>query len=142
MKQQLEVEVSKGRGSLKKKIHDPLLAIKDAIYKKWEINNAMPRSTQLGFTQDVMKTTALEMKQVLLERHKESGNKILAPKELEAIQNFYASSGWCTKVAQQFGWVSLKFYGEAGSVDVKKVEPRMKELCLIVMQYDPSDVYN
>jgi hypothetical protein len=48
------------------------LAIKDAIYKKWEINNAMPRSAQLCFTQDVMKTTALEMKEVLLERHKAS----------------------------------------------------------------------
>jgi hypothetical protein len=62
----------------------------------------------------MMKTTALEMKEVLLERHKASGNKPLAPKELEAIQNFYASSRWCTKVAQQFGWVSLPVLWRSG----------------------------
>ena len=81
-KARLEKEVAEGRGTLARRMKDPLEQIKNAIYKKWEINNAMPKSAQLRFTQDVMMASALEMKEALLKQHKDSGDKFLSKKEL------------------------------------------------------------
>ena len=59
------------------------------------------------------------MKESLLKSH-EMKEIELTEKELNALKTFHASSGWCAKATKDLEWRSIRFCGEAGSVDHEK----------------------
>jgi hypothetical protein len=50
-----------------RRIKDPLEKIKNAVYKKWEINSALPKMYQMQFTRGVTQATALATKDALID---------------------------------------------------------------------------
>lgn len=66
----------------------------------------------------------------------------LAPDDISLGRNISFTAAWRTNMKDEYCIASLNLKGEAGSVDLKEIEPRMAEIRRICSKYDPDDIYN
>ena len=58
------------------------------------------------------------------------------------MAKFKGSQSWASKFARASGWKSKALHGEAGSVDVDAVEPKIEKIRQEIKKYDIDNVYN
>lgn len=88
----------------------------------------------------MLSVQAKKIQDRLLSAHTES--PFLDEKEIAALNAFKASESWASKFARKSGWRSIALHGEAGSVDIKSVQPAITKLRDKIKEYDPDHVYN
>ena len=73
-----------------------------------------------------LSTMAAKTKERLLTKHKES--LFLMQNKVDALTACKASKSWVSKFARKSEWHSIALHGEAGSVDIKAVQPHIVQL--------------